>query len=240
MTKIASHVAIGILGLLAGALLVGPVYLAAADGRADDARRADASARVFAIEGMHCQGCVDAVTAALRQIPGVQSAKVSLESKQAVVEAKPSDVPAETILTAIAAAGYKGQPAAEAQSSATAQKLPILVNITRGKDQLHAVAMAIALAQSAIKDGRSATIFLNVDAPVFASKESAASLTCAGFPPLKKMLTDFMAAGGRVLVCEHCAHLAKIVPHDMIDGAKAVTQSELFASLAPGTVVFSY
>jgi predicted peroxiredoxin len=156
-------------------------------------------------------------------------------------------VPTAKILAAIAAAGYKGQlatadqrPAAPAAAHATAAKPPILVNVTRGKDQLHAVAMAIALAQSAIKDGHAATIFLNVEAPAFADKNLEPELKCEGFPPVKKMLADFIAMGGRVLVCGHCAHLAKVKPEDMAGGAKVVAQSELFATISPGTVVFSY
>jgi predicted peroxiredoxin len=63
---------------------------------------------------------------------------------------------------------------------------------------------------------------------------------CADFPPIKKMLADFVAAGGRVLICAHCAHVGKLRHDNLIDGAKQITQKELFAAMAPGTVVFSY
>jgi copper ion binding protein len=42
--------------------------------------------KTIAIEGMHCQHCVKAVTEALSELAGVDSATVSLEAKQAVVE----------------------------------------------------------------------------------------------------------------------------------------------------------
>jgi ubiquinone/menaquinone biosynthesis C-methylase UbiE/copper chaperone CopZ len=71
--------------------------------------QAVAGARQFAIEGMSCQGCADTITAALKQISGVQSAQVSLRDKRAIVVASPVAVPTETILSAIAAAGYQGQ-----------------------------------------------------------------------------------------------------------------------------------
>jgi predicted peroxiredoxin len=54
------------------------------------------------------------------------------------------------------------------------------------------------------------------------------------------MLTGLMAAGGRVLVCGHCAHVINLNPEDMIDGAKIVAHDELLSALTPGTVVFSY
>jgi copper chaperone CopZ/predicted peroxiredoxin len=200
--------------------------------------------REFVIEGMSCQGCADSITSALTQIPGVQSGKVSLQDKRAVVLAQESQVPTERILAAIAAAGYKGQLASEEKSTSgtatTSSKQPILVNITRGKNELHAVSMALGLAQSAIKDGRPAVVFLNVEAPVFAAKDLGDDTKYADFPPVKKMLADFVAMGGRVLVCGHCAHVVKLEQRDMIDGAKVLAHGELFSAMPPGTVVFSY
>ena len=131
-------------------------------------------------------------------------------------------------------------PAKPDPSAGTNSKQPILVNITRGKAELHAVSMALGLAQAALKDGRQAIVFLNVEAPVFAAKDLGDDVKFADFPPVKKMLADFIAAGGRVLVCGHCSHVVKLSQADMIDGAKVLSQGELFAAIAPGTVVFSY
>jgi uncharacterized protein involved in oxidation of intracellular sulfur len=193
---------------------------------------------------MSCQGCADSITSALAKIPEVQSASVSLQNKRAVVVAKESQVPTDKILAAITAAGYKGQLALAEQNppttTITSSKQPILVNITRGKNDLHAVSMALALAQSAIKDGRPAVVFLNVEAPVFAAKDLGDDLKFADFPPVKKMLADFIVMGGRVLVCGHCAHVVKLEQQDMIDGVKILTHGELFAAMTPDTFVFSY
>jgi copper chaperone CopZ/predicted peroxiredoxin len=200
--------------------------------------------RSFDVEGMTCQGCVDTITSALKAIPGVRSAKVSLEDKKAVVEANESSVPSEKILAAIKTAGYKAKPASTEEnmhvSTSPSNKQPILVNITRGKNELHAVSMAIGLAQSAIKDGRSATVFLNVEAPIFAAKDLSDDIKIADFPPIKKMLADFIGMGGRVLICGHCAHIVKLEQENMIDGAKVLAHNELFTTMTPGTVVFSY
>lgn len=42
--------------------------------------------KTIAIEGMHCQHCVAAVTEALKDVSGVSSVQVSLEHNNAVVE----------------------------------------------------------------------------------------------------------------------------------------------------------
>ena len=67
------------------------------------------AARVFAIEDMTCQGCAQTVTDAIAAVPGVKSVNVSLEKKEAVVVADPSQAPDETIEAAVVKAGYRGR-----------------------------------------------------------------------------------------------------------------------------------
>jgi copper chaperone CopZ/predicted peroxiredoxin len=252
MSKATSFVVVGVVAFFVGGFsfrLVDHASESKAESKSAESRASDKEAnaavpRTFAIEGMTCQGCVDSITSALTQVPGVQSAKVSLQDKRAVVMAKESLVPTENILAAIAAAGYQGQLASESQSTSamptTSSKQPIFVNITRGKNELHAVSMAIGLAQSAIKDGRPAVVFLNVEAPVFVAKDLGDDVKFADFPPVKKMLVDFVAMGGRLFVCGHCAHIVKLEQRNMIDGARVLGHGELFTATPPGTVVFSY
>jgi len=252
MSKAVSYLAVVVLAFLAGGLafrLAGHALESAADPNRAEVQVSGQHAhtgpsRTFAIEGMTCQGCVDTITSALTRIPGVNSAKVSLQDKKAVVLADESQVPTEKLLAAITAAGYKVQLSSAAGSAVASPdssvKPPLLVNITRGKNDLHAVSMALGLAQSAIKDGRKAAVFLNVEAPVFAAKDLGDDVQFADFPPVKKMLTDFVAMGGRVLICGHCAHVVKMQQGSMIDQANVLDHGELLASLTPGTIVVSY
>ncbi len=71
-------------------------------------RPSSATTREFAVEGMMCQGCVETVTAAITKLPGVHSAKVSLDDKKAVVVVDPQ-TPSQKIEAAINAAGYNGR-----------------------------------------------------------------------------------------------------------------------------------
>ena len=56
------------------------------------------------IEGMTCDHCVHAVTTALKDVPGVRDAKVSLADKSAVIEGDGVDV--QKALAAVAEEGY--------------------------------------------------------------------------------------------------------------------------------------
>ena len=61
----------------------------------------------IAVEGMHCSGCASGIRAMLRRTPGVVSAEVSYENKEAVVEYEPGRITREKIAEAIANMGYK-------------------------------------------------------------------------------------------------------------------------------------
>ena len=61
----------------------------------------------FAVNGMHCGGCVKSVTGAISQLPGVRSVDVSLERKGATVEYDSATVAPAAIVAAIEAAGFE-------------------------------------------------------------------------------------------------------------------------------------
>ncbi len=63
--------------------------------------------REFAVEGMHCQGCVKSVTGAVTQVPGVERVDVSLEKKTATVEFDAAAVGPAAIVKAIEGAGFE-------------------------------------------------------------------------------------------------------------------------------------
>jgi len=58
------------------------------------------------IEGMTCGGCVASVTRVLVRLPGVASAKVSLEDARAVVEHDPAAAPLAVLRAAVEDAGF--------------------------------------------------------------------------------------------------------------------------------------
>jgi copper chaperone CopZ len=60
--------------------------------------------RTFAIQGMHCQNCVNKLTGALSKVPGVSSAHVTLNPPEAHLQMN-SEVATEALDTAIRAAG---------------------------------------------------------------------------------------------------------------------------------------
>lgn len=71
-----------------------------------------AMVKVYQVEGMHCQGCVNTIKSRLEALPGVVSARVSLDEKMAYVSTTSDGGPTDAqVQQAIEAAGYKVQPA---------------------------------------------------------------------------------------------------------------------------------
>lgn len=59
------------------------------------------------IEGMHCAACVGRVERALKSVPGVDRASVSLATKEAEVEFDPRQVEPKKLVAAVEGAGYE-------------------------------------------------------------------------------------------------------------------------------------
>lgn len=62
---------------------------------------------VVAIEGMHCTSCASGIRSMLKRTPGVVSAEVNFEKKEAVVEFKPADTSRDKIVEAITNLGFR-------------------------------------------------------------------------------------------------------------------------------------
>lgn len=75
--------------------------------------------RVFNVTGMTCDGCVNMVRTKIEAVPGVVSAKVSLEEQRAWVELAKNGPSDEAIVDAVTSAGYGATPAPQTQPVTT-------------------------------------------------------------------------------------------------------------------------
>lgn len=116
----------------------------------------------------------------------------------------------------------------------------MFVNLS--SDELNRAAMAIGFSTNVLQKKKiPVTLFLNVDGVRIADKAIPEHRHANG-KSLKEMLSDFMSAGGRVIVCPMCMNNVGGMTHaDLIPGVEVggpdVTWPALFA---PGTTVLSY
>ena len=59
------------------------------------------------VDGMSCQGCVNAVQGALSRLPGVARVEVSLDKREAKVAFDPAQLNTNALRSAIEAAGFE-------------------------------------------------------------------------------------------------------------------------------------
>ena len=72
---------------------------------------------VFTVGGMHCDGCAQAITEAIHEVPGVKSVAVSFADKRAVIVPTKDGFDQEAVLAVIKKMGYEATPAELAASS---------------------------------------------------------------------------------------------------------------------------
>lgn len=63
----------------------------------------------FMVEGMHCGSCANRVETAIRQLPGIDSAKADVNAARAEVSYDSAKVDAAQIQKQITEAGYKAK-----------------------------------------------------------------------------------------------------------------------------------
>lgn len=63
----------------------------------------------LSLYGMHCSSCAHIIERELKKLPGVESAHVSFAVEKATVMYRPTELPAEGLLTAVKKVGYKAE-----------------------------------------------------------------------------------------------------------------------------------
>ena len=94
----------------ATALLLACLVCACGDG-SDDPRMTAAAPVVlrFQVDGMHCDGCVDAITDKVKRVDGVVDCRVRLQDREADVAVRDANL-AAPVRQAIESLHYKVQP----------------------------------------------------------------------------------------------------------------------------------
>ncbi|HRC55921.1 MAG TPA: DsrE family protein [Kofleriaceae bacterium] len=145
-----------------------------------------------------------------------------------------------TAVLGLGACGKQAVSTPDAPTAAVAAKAPLLVNITSGKNDLHAVSMALGLAKMAAEHGHQVVVFLNVEAPIFATKDLAADVRFADFPPVSELVAGALAKGAKIIVCGHCAAVQKVDTSQLLPGVIVSDHGQLLDYLQPGMIGVSY
>lgn len=95
----------------------------------------------------------------------------------------------------------------------------LMITLTTGKqDRGTRATLALSWGCAALAMGQNVSLFLTMDATVWASKGSAREVTVAGFEPLEDYFDQFSELGGELLVCAPCTEYYCSVDRELIEG----------------------
>lgn len=125
------------------------------------------------------------------------------------------------------------------ESPKDAQK--IVVHLSHFTDDLHRCFMAVKLGTLMQKSGAQVTLFLDLEGVRLAERRQTLDVTWGTSPTtLTKHYEDFTEAGGKVLLCPHCAHAAHIGDMSLKRNAEIASEQVLGKMLLDADKILDY
>lgn len=123
--------------------------------------------------------------------------------------------------------------------SETEEKI-LYIGTCAGEDPEKA-SMPFVMAGAALAMDVQATIVLQGHGVYLAQKGYVdAVLPGGGFPPLKKLLADFLELGGQIKVCVPCIKERNIAESDLVEGASTTAAGAVNVAALEADAVFVY
>lgn len=114
------------------------------------------------------------------------------------------------------------------------------VSLTVAKDNPDKATVAFVVANAAVASDKDTVVFLSTEGVRLAVKGCADSIAEEGFAPLKELMTNFAAAGGRIYVCSPCFKRRKLDETALVSGATIVGGAKLVEFMGEGCPSVSY
>ncbi len=117
----------------------------------------------------------------------------------------------------------------------------VVINLATGLEDGERVTVALLVAVAAVDQGRQVTMFLTKEAVRMALPGYAHATACDGCPPLSRLLEQFTAGGGQLLVCPVCFSARKLDDADLAPNARLGGATPLWDWIGGDhATVFSY
>lgn len=116
----------------------------------------------------------------------------------------------------------------------------LVINLTRSTDDPDRASVAMVVAGASVASAQDTTVFLSSEGTRLAANGVADTIAEDGFAPMGELVSGFVAAGGKFLVCSPCAKKRGIGEDELIDGASIVGGATLVALLVDGASSLSF
>lgn len=114
------------------------------------------------------------------------------------------------------------------------------VSLTCAKDNADKATVALVIANAAVASDKDTVVFLSTEGVRLSQRGYADDIHEEGFAPLKELLANFAAAGGKIYVCSPCFKRRKLDEQNLIAGATIVGGAKLVEFLSDNAPCVTY
>lgn len=114
------------------------------------------------------------------------------------------------------------------------------VTLTYAKDNADKATVAFVIANAAAASDQETVVFLTVEGVRLAVKGYADDIAEEGFAPLKELMANYVAAGGKIFVCSPCFKRRKLDDTALVPGAAIVGGAKLVEFMSTGCSSVSF
>ncbi|MFO0878485.1 MAG: DsrE family protein [Gemmataceae bacterium] len=114
------------------------------------------------------------------------------------------------------------------------------LSLTAAKNDADKATVAFVVANAAVASDKDTVVFLSTEGVRLAVKGYADDIHEEGFAALRDLMSNFVAAGGKVWVCSPCFKRRKLDETQLIPGATIVGGAKLVEFLSDGSPCVSY
>ena len=114
------------------------------------------------------------------------------------------------------------------------------VTLTYAKNDTDKATVAFVIANAALGSEKETMVFLMAEGVRLSQAGYADDIHEEGFAPLKELMTNYAAAGGKIFVCSPCFKRRKLDETNLVPGAVVVGGAKLVEFMSTGCPSVSY
>ena len=114
------------------------------------------------------------------------------------------------------------------------------VTLTYAKDNTDKATVAFVIANAALGSEKDTMVFLMAEGVRLSQQGYADDIREEGFAPLKDLMANFAAAGGKIFVCSPCFKRRQLDEGRLVAGATIVGGAKLVEFLSDGASTVSF
>lgn len=115
-----------------------------------------------------------------------------------------------------------------------------VISLTRAKDDTDRATVAFVVANAAVASDKDVVVFLSIEGTRLSQNGHADDVHEEGFAPLRELMANFAAAGGKIYVCAPCFKKRSLDENNLVAGAIVVGGAKLVEFMGETCPSLSY